>query len=56
MTLRKLPLEGTQLEFDINIIAGTQPEFLWEVSVKNTSELAFHSWDCFKRIQVILYH
>ena len=32
MTLRKLPLEGTQLEFDSNIIAGKRPELLWEVS------------------------
>ena len=32
MTLRKLPLEGTQLEFDSNIIAGRRPEFLQGVS------------------------
>ena len=31
MTLRKLPLEGTMLEFDSDIIAGRRPGFLQEV-------------------------
>ena len=33
MTLRKLPLEGTQLEFSADILAGRRPEFLQEVSL-----------------------
>ena len=33
MTLRKLPLEGTFLEFDSNVSAGRRPEFLQEVTI-----------------------
>lgn len=33
ITLRKLPLEGTFLDFDANVGAGRRPGFLQEVSM-----------------------
>ena len=33
MTLRKLPLEGSFMDFGVNIGAGRRPEFLQEVNI-----------------------